>query len=446
MAKTNWQPSDTVKAVDMNQIGQEINQLRTDIDNIDVPPASLTKPGIVQLSSATDSDSETMAATPKAVKAAFQYGIERKAEVVAALNSIGVPATVDESWDSLISKMAAVIRATGNAVPADLLSGRTASNINGPFTGTMPNRGAGGTVTPGTNNQTKSAGYYGSDITILGDSGLVSGNIKSGSSIFGVPGNFTSDATAQAGHILSGYSAYVNGAKVNGAMPKQPSGARPASPDAGYADGVGNLFSKVPPGYYYEDNVYISSYDPDFIANNFPKDVNIFGLVGALERMTTAEKQAIATAISNKGVAANVNDSNTVLAQKIGQIVTGKRFASGTAISGSTNQPFYVSGGGGVRMYPMSVDYNFGFVPSFVIVTLSNSNEPVAFYYSGILVPGTAYSAFNAYDPNNGYRRNFYTRSEPNGTDFIIYTVVNRTQLYLPMERSSYTYQWYAFE
>ncbi|HDY2961226.1 TPA: tail fiber protein, partial [Escherichia coli] len=37
----------------------------------DVPAASLTQSGIVQLSSAINSSSETLAATPKAVKAAY---------------------------------------------------------------------------------------------------------------------------------------------------------------------------------------------------------------------------------------------------------------------------------------------------------------------------------------------------------------------------------------
>ncbi|WP_176342190.1 phage tail protein, partial [Escherichia coli] len=36
-----------------------------------VPAASLTAKGVTQLTSATDSDSEALAATPKAVKAAY---------------------------------------------------------------------------------------------------------------------------------------------------------------------------------------------------------------------------------------------------------------------------------------------------------------------------------------------------------------------------------------
>jgi len=65
MAKTNWTNDEYVKAQDMNDIGEEINSLRTDIDNI--PDASLTKKGLTKLSNATDSVSESEAATPKAI-------------------------------------------------------------------------------------------------------------------------------------------------------------------------------------------------------------------------------------------------------------------------------------------------------------------------------------------------------------------------------------------
>ncbi len=158
--------------------------------------ASTTRKGVVQLNDAVNSTSTTQAATPNAVKKAYdealagkQAGIDRKAEVVAALNSIGVAASTSESWAQLIPKMAAIIRATGNATAADVLTGKLFSNAgaNG-LTGTMPNRGAGGTVTPGTTNQTKAAGYYSSAITILGDLDLVSSNIRSGTNVFNVLG------------------------------------------------------------------------------------------------------------------------------------------------------------------------------------------------------------------------------------------------------------------
>lgn len=162
---------------------------------------------------------------------AFQAGNERKKEVVDALVALGVPASTNDSWDMLISKMATIIKATGNAAVGDVLAGKTFSNASAAgLTGTMPNQGA-EIITPGTANQTIAAGYQ------------------------------------------------------NG---------------SGYVKG-----------------------DPSLVAGNFPKDITIFGIIGLLERMTTAEKLAIVNAITGKGVAASVSDSNTVLANKISQIPTG---------------------------------------------------------------------------------------------------------------------------
>lgn len=159
---------------------------------------------------------------------AFQAGNKRKAEVVAALVAMGISASTSETWDSLIAKMATVIRATGEATAADVLVGKTASNTNGPFIGTIPDRGAGDTITPGTANITKLAGRYTTDIIVKGD--------------------------------------------------------------------------------------------PNLVAGNWPDDVSLFGVMGALKRMTPADRNAIINAIVSKGVAAVDSDSNAQLAAKISNI------------------------------------------------------------------------------------------------------------------------------
>lgn len=119
-------------------------------------------------------------------------------------------------------------------------------------------------------------------------------------------------------------------------------------------------------------------------AVDYPKDVSVFGVVGLLERMTTAEKQAIANAITGKGVPASVNDTNTVLANKIGQIVTGKRFVIGsiTTPSGSagtvTGIPFAIRN---IIMYKSPADSIFGAysldAPSLVSVNNLNAGGRV---------------------------------------------------------------------
>ena len=94
--------------------------------------------------------------------------------------------------------------ASGNAVPADVLTGKTFTNDIDEQTGTMPDNGA-VTLTPGTANKTIAAGYHNGSGYVQGSTNLIAGNIKDGVSIFGVNGSlkplpssttFTGKATA----------------------------------------------------------------------------------------------------------------------------------------------------------------------------------------------------------------------------------------------------------
>ncbi len=72
---------------------------------------------------------------------------------------------------------------------------------------------------------TISPGYYpeGSVVGIasVDQADFIPDNIRSGRSILGVDGSFTSDATATAANILSGKTAYVKGEKITGTIPSQ---------------------------------------------------------------------------------------------------------------------------------------------------------------------------------------------------------------------------------
>ena len=78
----------------------------------------------------------------------------------------------------------------GDATAAQILSGKKAYVDGKLITGTIASQGA-QTITPGTSNKTIASGKYLSGTqTIAGDANLVAGNIKKGTSIFGITGTY----------------------------------------------------------------------------------------------------------------------------------------------------------------------------------------------------------------------------------------------------------------
>lgn len=111
----------------------------------------------------------------------------------------------------------------GNAAADNVLSGKTFySNSYTKHTGSMANNGnTGGTISTKAGTVSIPAGYTtGGSVSISAteQNKIVAGNIKSGVTILGVAGTYTNDATATAANILSGKTAYVNGAKISGTM------------------------------------------------------------------------------------------------------------------------------------------------------------------------------------------------------------------------------------
>ena len=87
---------------------------------------------------------------------------------------------------------------SGDAAAADILSGRVAWVDGGEVTGSMPDNGA-VTLTPTTTQQTIAMGYHDGSGYMVGDTDLISGNIKSGVNLFGVDGTLTAGSTYNAG-------------------------------------------------------------------------------------------------------------------------------------------------------------------------------------------------------------------------------------------------------
>jgi hypothetical protein len=128
-----------------------------------------------------------------------------------------------KSGAAIFGVSGSLIQATGNAAAWCVLTGNSFSNSGAAgISGTMPYRGE-ANFTPGASAVPVQEGYYGGG-QVNTDYNLVSGNIKSGVTIFGVNGKpnvvDTTEAAnpAAAGNIMSGKKAYVNGALVTGTL------------------------------------------------------------------------------------------------------------------------------------------------------------------------------------------------------------------------------------
>lgn len=127
-------------------------------------------------------------------------------------------------------------------------------------------------ITASTSNLTITQGYHDGTGYCLGDSDLISSNIKSGVNLFGVDGDGnvvdTSSGNATAGDIFSGKIAWVNGTSTAGTMADNGSFSLVAS----------SSDQSVTAGYY---SGGILSGDGDLTASNIKSGVTIFGVDGS---------------------------------------------------------------------------------------------------------------------------------------------------------------------
>jgi hypothetical protein len=176
--------------------------------------------------------------------------------------------------DDIMGVAPAVDDANG-AVQEDVLAGRTAWGLTGgawgAMTGTMPDNGA-AVYTPSTITQAIAMGYHDGSGYVVGDTDLVSGNVRGGVSLFGVGGDpnvvDTSSGDAVSGEILTGTAAWVDGVEVSGTMPNN--GAVTIVPTttaqtvaAGYHNGAGTVEG-----------------DTDLVAGSIAQGVDLFGVIG----------------------------------------------------------------------------------------------------------------------------------------------------------------------
>lgn len=163
------------------------------------------------------------------------------------------------------------VLAEGNATDADVLDGVTYSSASGSGTGSMPNNGDLGTITPATTDQSIPEGYTSGGV-VAGDAALVSSNIKNGAEIFGVTGNvIQSTGTATADKLLLSQTASNAAGSITGTMPNN--GA------------LGTITptttnQSIPLGYTSGGTVAGSA---SLVAGNIRLGVNLFGVTGSLD-------------------------------------------------------------------------------------------------------------------------------------------------------------------
>jgi hypothetical protein len=240
--------------------------------------------------------------------------------------------------------------AEGDSVVGNVLAGKTFSNDDDTgLTGTMPNNGPVATET--VNLTTEGAEYiipagYHSGLRKIKAviTGLIASVIKAGVTVGGILGTFTSDATATAAQMLSGAIAYVNGNKITGTIASKtaqtynPSTAAQTIPAGQYLSGAQTVAATTG-----------TAVVGDVLASKTFNSANGIGLSGA---MTNYGAIAITPSASNQSIPAGYHNGSGYVAGDVdlisanildtanifgvqGSAVAGKRYASGTAVSGS---------------------------------------------------------------------------------------------------------------
>lgn len=208
-----------------------------------------------------------------ALQELFTFASDGKSEIATAITGMGQTASGSDTFSVLAGKVSDISNDADSLV-GDVLSGKTFYQGGSKQTGTMANIGQ-QIITPSTTNKTISTGYHDGTGYVQGDADLISANIKSGKTIFGVAGNSnvvdTSAGTASASQILSGVKAYSDGSLITGTMINR-GGATTVTPSTS---------TQTKYSGYYSGNITISG-DADLVASNIRSGKNIFGVAGSL--------------------------------------------------------------------------------------------------------------------------------------------------------------------
>lgn len=193
----------------------------------------------------------------------------------------------------------------------------------------------------------RESGYMTSDTLIkTWIPGLTADKVQAGvtfGSSLTLTGTYTSDATATAGQILSGSTAYVNGAKVTGTIPSYVPVVHGDQIDATGVvtgkhsdDGITYAYLGIQPYHYTGATTWVKSAQPDLIASNIAPNKNILGVAGTFTSDATATAANIL-----KSKIAYVNGSKVTGTMTDNSAKTStSSYVTGTFKSGTTGYVF----------------------------------------------------------------------------------------------------------
>ncbi|MEC0310195.1 hypothetical protein P4H67_25910 [Paenibacillus lautus] len=244
MARTDWTSKDTVRPADMNQIGQEINDLES---------SATVWLGVTE---GTDTEytvtSNKVSSLYESLRVSFRAHQTSGTNPTLQINSLGaIPLKkpngraakldTDGVYTAVYSAASFILQGEGGeygtATAADVLAPKSIGTDNGIVTGTMPTQGdqfkSGSWINPDGDSYVDTyvdvdGGYYppGTQVTIQAyDPNLVSNNIRADAKVFGVDGDpnvidtYMDDGYAAVNDdLLENKRAFVNGKMLYGGI------------------------------------------------------------------------------------------------------------------------------------------------------------------------------------------------------------------------------------
>lgn len=313
---------------------------------------------------------------------------------------------------------------TGTSAVSDVLSGKTFNSASGiGLTGTMPNNGSVGIqtlTTEGAEYTIPSGCHNGLGKVRANITGLIASVIKAGTTVGGISGTFTSDATATSSQILNGVTAYVSGNKVAGAMANNGAVSHSLAINSTY---------KIPAGYHSGGGEVTQSITTK----------------GAATYNPSTSTQTIAAGQYLSGTQTIAGDPNLVAAYILsGASIFGvngaaKRVASGTVSSGSGGYLTYADGSSPEFIYYGVTVSGLNFTPSFILIINDATYSEIGIYkYHTALGKYTYYDIINI-NSSIGSPSCYHLQMNA-------YFYVNSTGFKLPAASYYNSYRWLAVE